>query len=112
MNFKTLWETEGFPIAATDGTHNPNPLYMLIGNMRQSAHSPRAYAGNLGGSPEKIVASPEEAREWVAAQKGTEYERKSYTLIEIRCIEMLDWKGETTWFDTPEAYVHPEVVEA
>lgn len=102
--YETRWEREGFPHAAQDGTHNPNPLYMLLGNMGQSEHGSRNYAGNLHGSPEKIVSSPEEAAEWVAAQRGTPNERLSYTLIEIRCILKFDRDGIATWNDCPPAH--------
>lgn len=57
----------------------PNPMFMLLREMRQSQHGPGYYQGNLSGQ-EKIVFSEEEAEDWAEAelQPG-----QKVTLIEI-----------------------------
>lgn len=89
---------------ATDGTINPNPMLMILGNMGQSAHANRPYAGNLHGSYEFVPESREHALEWMRKNRPND----KATLIEIRCIEILDPNEGAS---TEEATEETEILE-
>lgn len=64
---------------------HPKKMLMLLGGCRQRAHGEQHYAGNLGGNPEKIIFSDQEAIEFLQTQYKNG-DRRRWWLIEINHI--------------------------
>ena len=66
----------------------PNPMFMILVNMRQNPHGPRNFQGNLAGT-EKVVFSKEEAVAWLEINLRA---GDKATLIQITELETYEWK--------------------